>query len=83
MSVSVYKLETLAHAPRRSWVHADRTPRGDGHRRHPCRDRDPQLLEYVVRFQPASAAQSFIADVASRQAQFFLDRAPTRPLWPR
>jgi len=33
----------------------------------------PNYSEYVVRSN-RSAAQSFIADVASRQAQFFLDR---------
>jgi type IV pilus assembly protein PilE len=33
----------------------------------------PNYSEYIVRSN-RSAAQSFIADVASRQAQFFLDR---------
>lgn len=33
----------------------------------------PNYSEYVIRSN-RSAAQSFIADVASRQAQFFLDR---------
>ena len=33
----------------------------------------PNYSEYVMRSNP-SAAQAFIADVASRQAQFFLDR---------
>ena len=33
----------------------------------------PNYSEYIVRSN-RSAAQSFIADIASRQAQFFLDR---------
>jgi type IV pilus assembly protein PilE len=73
MSVSVYKLETLAHAP--------------GVRGFTLIEllvvmviagilaaiAIPNYSEYVVRSN-RSAAQSFIADVASRQAQFFLDR---------
>jgi len=73
MSVSVYKLETLAHA--------------SGVRGFTLIEllvvmviagilaaiAIPNYSEYVVRSN-RSAAQSFIANVASRQAQFFLDR---------
>lgn len=73
MSVSVYKLEALAQAPRvRGFTLIEllvvMVIAGIL-----AAIAIPNYSEYVVRSN-RSAAQSFIADVASRQAQFFLDR---------